>query len=561
MPATGKILSLLFALFTAMVACKPTPQPAPLVTDADFDRAEYLLYKNNDSAFYLFNKVATNSKDSLEVAMSFNCMAIIQFDAGDYFGSQETLLAALQYLNRQKTTDHYCLMAVYNLLGSNSLNLKNFDAAIGYYNEAIPFIEDEHIKTVALNNLGVAYQKKRAYTQSIAIFQSILEKSKADSIEYARVLSNLAKARWELNPRYNAAPDLKTALRIRTDKNDDWGLNASYAHLSDYYSGSKPDSAFFFARKMYTVARQLNSADDKLEALQKMLMLSALVSSQAYFAEYQRLSDSLQTARNAAKNQFALVRYETEKSKADNLRLQNQNAEQEMKLFIHRGLIVAITVLFLLILWIGIAWYRKRRQQLSWEHSQEIREQQLKTSRKVHDVVANGLYRLMTEIDHERAIEKPLLLDKIEILYEKSRDISYESPVKQSPLHDFQRTLHQLLNSFSTDTIKVLVVGNEESLWQTVSTPVKTEMEHILQELMINMKKHSQAKFVTIKFSRNNNQLITQYVDDGIGFPDEFTIGNGLRSTENRILGLHGAIIFDQYPVKGVKIQVQIPID
>nr|GFD55410.1 hypothetical protein [Tanacetum cinerariifolium] len=58
------------------------------------------------------------------------------------------------------------------------------------------------------------------------------------------------------------------------------------------------------------------------------------------------------------------------------------------------------------------------------EAQNALRNSQLNTSKRVHDVVANGLYRVMTEIENQADMDRENVLDKIEALYEKSRDIS-----------------------------------------------------------------------------------------------------------------------------------------
>ncbi|MBS1662818.1 MAG: ATP-binding protein [Bacteroidetes bacterium] len=509
------------------------------------------LNKQNDSAFYYFNRVAASSKDSVEIATAYNIMATIQSDAGDYYGSQESLLASLKYLKEQNVKDHYSLLSDYNELGTNSQNLKNYDASIEYYDQALKFIKDDNFKIITLNNKALVYQKMKKYTQAISIYQSILGQSKADRKEYARILTNLAITRWLQDSTYRSAPDLLEALQIRKDEKDDWGLNSSYAHLSDYYAHSRPDSALFYADRMYAIAQQLNSPDDQMEALQKLISLSPAKALKQYFERYQHLNDSVQTARNSAKNQFALIRYEAEKSKADNLRLQKDNIQQ-------RIIFYGTVSIFAVILGIAVAWYRKRRQRMQWESENAVRESQLKTSKKVHDVVANGLYRLMTEVEYQESINKEHILDRIEVLYEESRRISYDQPQKTN--YDFQELIAGLVMSFASPAIKVATFGDDKALLNNLNDRTKVELEQILQELMINMKKHSFAQSVFIKFEQLGDQLQIQYTDDGVGLPAVFRYGNGLTNTENRIRDIGGRIIFDKSTRKGLKILIQFPI-
>jgi tetratricopeptide (TPR) repeat protein len=547
------ILSLLLAGLLACESKRRTPQPISAPT---LEKGESFFNINNDSAFYYFNLVATSAADSLEIAMAYTYMGIIQAYEGDHYGGQESLLKSLTYLDEHREKDLGCLSSDYHELGNVCLKLKNYDAAIDYYHKALKYIKDPNTRGIALNGIALTYQKKEDYDQAIDLYKSLLAKSTQNKKEYARALSNYARTKWLKDPRYPAAPELKQALQIRKDSNDSRGLNASYAHLSDYYSTSMPDSALYYAGKRYEIARKINSPDDEAEALSKLITLSPSKLLKPYFIRYQFLTDSIQTAKNAAKNQFALIRYEAAKAKADNLQLQKDNSKKEIQL-IQQRFTLFVTILFSISVAILIFFrYRRRQQRIEIEARQAIQENQLKTSQKVHDVVANGLYRIMTDIQYKGAINKDQLVDKIESLYERSRDISYEQPMTSPlPFHD---KIADLLTSFASDDLKVLIVGNNPILWSHTNAQAQIEVEQILQELMVNMKKHSQAHSVLIKFKHQNDQVYIHYTDDGIGLPPQFKYGNGLLNTENRIKKIGGRYTFE-HPTKGLKIHISFP--
>ncbi|WP_290708814.1 ATP-binding protein [Flavihumibacter sp. CACIAM 22H1] len=561
MPYSGIVTKILLLSLLLFTGCRKNSSPLPPPQLPDLEKAEQLMYSQPDTAFSLLNTLATYSNDSLTVASALNYMAIIQHDAGDLYGSLESLLAALKLLNPAKETNRYTLQAVYNLLGTNSLNLKDYPAAIHYYLESLKLIEEESFKQIVRNNLGVAYQKKGEYNKAIDIFANALQGLPDTTIDYARTLSNLARTKWLENPAYPASAELKKALRIRTIKGDEWGLNASFAHLADFYAASNPDSARYYARQMYASASAIKSPTDRLEALDKLISYSPAPEAKSYFQAYRVLGDSLQTARTTAKNQFALIRYEAAKAKSENLALQKENAEKQVKLVRQKAALFTIVLVFLLAFVAGLIWYRKKQQQLNWMHQQKLREAQLKTSQKVHDVVANGLYRIMTNIEHNPALEKPTLLDDIEYLYEKSRNISYDEVDQPIQSIDFHQKISKLIKSFANDRTRVYIAGSDAQLWQTLNLKVKTELEQILQELMINMKKHSQASQVIVKFERAGKELKILYTDDGVGIPANLKPGNGWRNTENRISGLNGWFSFENNPPRGLKIQIHLPVE
>jgi tetratricopeptide (TPR) repeat protein len=547
-PVLLKVVQLfLLAAGATLAACNTTHRAPPIVSNEDYKKGVSLLDHQEDSAYYYFNKVATSSKDSLLVAMAYNNMAVIASDEGDYYGGQETLLASLNYLHEHQERDQSCLASDYNLLGRISQNLKNYDAAIDYYDRAIALIKNEGYKAIILNNKAVVYQDKKQYAQAIAIYESVLIPSKKSKTAYARVITNLAMARWQQDSDYRAAPDLFMALQLRSTAKDEWGLNSSYAHLADYYLHSRPDSALLFARNMYTVASRLQSPDNQLEVLQKLIRLSPPKEVKDYFDQYQNLSDSLQRVRNAAKNQFALIRYEAQKNKADNLRLGEENTRQ-------REIIFWSIAGFALLAGGAIAGYRRRKLQIE----SKARNRLLKASRKMHDIIGNGIYLTMTKIEHSNRLDKVELLDKLEVLYEQSRDISHE--LHENTNQDFYQTTADMLKAFADPSTRVSILGNQIELWDKLSAQAKTEVGLILQELMTNMKKHSGARNVLVRFEQDRDQINIRYADDGVGFASDMRLGNGLTSTENRIKGIGGRIIFGKNTPKGLKIELYIPL-
>lgn len=547
---------LIFIFF--VLSCSNKHQKKTFIEDLNSKKAESFLGKNKDSAFYYFNKVTTSTKDSLQIAQSYSSMAAIQTDEGDYFGSQESLLTSLKFLNEKKSEDFFCLSSNYNELGLNSRNLKNYKAALSYYNLALKFAEDYRMRLSILNDMAAVYRDDKHYVKALKSYHDIIASKISDQIMYARILTNMSFTKWLYNSNYNAAPELLKALNIRIKENDLWGQNSSYAHLSDYYAIKQPQSALLYALKMYNVSKNLKSPDDQREALQKLIKLSSPEETKMYFETYQKLDDSIQTARNTAKNQFALIRYDAEKNKVDNLNLQKDNSEKKYQITTQRIIILSTFLLVIAGSVIVMLWSKKRKQRIELEAKNTIRENQLKTSKKVHDVVANGLYRVMAEIENQSNLDKERVLDKLEYMYEKSRDISYEE--LQFTEENFHEKITELLKSFATETTKVVFVGNTIDLWENLNAQAKYEIGHILQELMVNMKKHSGAKNVVVRFEQLNNHIHIHYTDDGIGISTEKRFKNGLTNTGNRIKSIHGAITFDTIAEKGLKILISFPI-
>lgn len=509
-----------------------------------------------DSAFIFFAKAKElflKRKDSIGVANCLVNSAIISTNIGDYFGGQELSLNALSYLNKEKKEDRIYLHSNYNNLAIASERLRDYVKAIGFYDLAIKFASDSPTVFLYLSNKANAFQELKQYKNALTIYNKLLQKDNGDKATYARILSNVAVTRWQSNQNYNPLPELRKALYIRQQENDLWGLNSSYGYISNYYIKYNIDSTLHYSKKMLTNAQQLNSADDQLFALQKLIKFSPKPDRDTYFERYLTLDDSLQTARNLAKNRFALIKFETEKHKTDNLVLQKQNSEKTYQ-------IIIITTVSLLVLILGAFWYRKRQQHLKLTAEKTIKENQLRTSKKVHDRVANKIYRVISEIENKEDLNKDHLLDQLDDIYNTSRDISYEITDSQHE-KTFSEQLGAMFFAYATSDLTIDTINNSNEVWINVSDNKRSEIYVVLMELMTNMKKHSRATTVKIEFQQREKGIVINYHDNGVGFLQGISPGNGLRNTETRIKNISGNITFESNDKTGLKIKMSFPVD
>lgn len=501
-----------------------------------------------DSAFYYFNlaKISFSEiSDSVGVGKSLVNMAIIQHDEGDYYGSIETSLEANKFLkNTQDSITRLILASSYNNMGICSSYLYEFDNSVKFYKEALKYSNDLENKYTYYNNLGNILTTIKRYPEAKKnLNQALNTKNK---ISYARALNNLARAKFNENSNYNALPELYKALEIRKVENNLYEENSSYATLSNYFLRKDSKQALYYAKKMLDVSTKNNSKEDQIQALQKIITFDKENYSK-YFLRFQTLNDSMQIAKSKAKNQFAVIRYDVEKLKAD-------KAEKEFEV-LQRNIGIAT---LLIVLASGIFYFRKRKQRLLLESENKLKEQQLKTSKKVHDVVANGIYQVMTKIENQDDFNKEEALDELEFVYEKSRDISYENPDS----HDeaFHEKISKLVASFKNEAINTFTVGNQKETWKDTTNSTQADVYQVIRELLVNMKKHSEASNVIFKFERINNQINIQYTDNGIGVSDELIFKNGLSNTVSRIENINGKITFETKTEKGLKINLSFPV-
>lgn len=91
----------------------------------------------------------------------------------------------------------------------------------------------------------------------------------------------------------------------------------------------------------------------------------------------------------------------------------------------------------------------------------------------------------------------------------------------------------------------------------------KTEINllHILQEIVANALKHSEAKNLTIQLTKLGQQLTLMVEDDGKGFdPYLHRAGAGMRHMEERVAALGGTLQIDSIKKGGVTTIIEIPL-
>ncbi len=541
---------LLFAILLIFFSCKKGT-----VTTSDnefYIKARICRSSNNyDSAFYYYN-LAKNEylkiNDSLGVGNSLVNMAMIQTNKGDFYGGIESSFEANKFLRREDDSVFKVRLATnYNNIGLSYNFLKDYKKSIFFYGKALKYIEIKENKFICYNNIGDLLINEGNYELAkIYLNKAILANN---PINYSRAINNLAKAKFLINKSYNPLSEFNKALDIRKQINDGQGLNSSFETLSTYYLDKDKKLSLEYAKKMLKEATYNKSPDDQITALRRIISLEP----ETYLKNFEKLdsiNENVQTSRNKHKSQFAMVRYDVEQKNAENQKLTADNKVERIKRNVGIG---SLSILLIF----GFFYYKKRKKRLEQEKELEVKNTQLKMSKKVHDVVANGLYHMMIDVQNNPEIDKTRILNDIEKMYEESRDISHENIAEK----DFAQRFINMITSYSSEDQRVLPVSYKESIWENIPYNTQLELYYIIREILVNMKKHSKAKRASVKFEKNDKNLIIRYTDNGVGIGDlNKQKGTGIHNTENRIESIGGDITFEKNPTGGLIIEITIPI-
>ena len=538
----------LLAFLFLVSSCKNQEENPAL--DANLEQAENLFAtKQYRKAYYyynqsfLFNKEQNNTKRAV-----FNLlrMAHIENLECDYIGSEATTTQAIKLFD--KTIPIPYQTNAYISLGLNYMHLANYEDAKSMFEKAIQITEDSLTVYISKNNIGYLYIKQKEYQKAVRLLSEIEnEKILQESpLDYARILDNKGIALFHLNDKL-ALSYLEKAKTIREANNDDSQIVSSYMHLAEYYKNQEPETAKEWTQKAYHSATKAFIPDDRLEALNLLFTTTTNNNlKNQYHDTYIHINDSLQQARQQAKNQFAKIKYDSEKA-------ETEKTAYQYKMYGFIVLLILSVAVFILLYRLTIQ--KNKRKILETQYTTET-----KIAKRLHDELANDVHNTIAFAETqnlENEQNKETLLENLDTIYQRARNISNEN--KQiSTGEAFVEQLKHMIHSYSSDTRNVIL--NTAALQDIqLKDEVKITLYRVLQELMVNMKKHSECSLVAIAFKNNGQFLEISYSDNGKGSQNQLHTKNGLQNVENRIFSINGNITFDTEPNKGFKVKITIP--
>ena len=271
-------------------------------------------------AYQFFNKqkdASIKSHDTIKAIGHLRQLAIIQHELGDYYGCETNIVLALKLLDGLKVSEvtNESKVGLYNQLGRVNMILLNYDYAINYYNKGLKLTKLPTYINIIQNNMALVYIEQLNFKRAEKLLTEVYENSltQGDAEQTARALDNLGNVQSKL-ARPEALDNLKKALKMRLDINDNYGVYSSYRHLKEYYKDKNNIAkASFYANKAYEAAKTVNSASYIEDALSNIISLSA----DPKILEYKSLKDSITHAKQIADNKYALIKYNYLKSEKE----------------------------------------------------------------------------------------------------------------------------------------------------------------------------------------------------------------------------------------------------
>lgn len=557
--------------------------------ESHWDLADY--FSENalqDSAFYHFaaaQKMYSGLKDNFMSARMLYNMANVQADVKDYTGSEINTISAIELLKplRKDIYLFYC----YNLLGSISLEINEYDRALEYYQTAITYLDNleeaGNLKQMSKNNIGVVYQEQGNHTKAIPLFKSFLEQTglrKNEPLMYSRTLSNLVYSRFKLKDTVGIISLFNEAITIQDSINDINGIARTHYNLAEFYLEQKDTAlALNHAREAKMYAAESNNNKRLLQTLRLFPHLDPK-NTYEYAEEYIKLDDSLQREERRIRDKFARIRFETNEVLLNNQLLARQ---RQLWVGIAAGVFLLALAVFVIINQI------RRNQKLQFQRKQQESNQEIfnlllsqkgkleegkhleqrRVSEELHDSILSqmlGIRLVLTALnsktDEDAIAKRAELLKKLQELEEEIRTISHElSNASYQKIHNFMISIQDLLEvTKQSSKINFEFKYDSEQDWDQLSSDIKINLYRIVQEILQNCVKHALAKNINFNFAAENDFLQITIIDDGKGFDaSKAKRGIGMKNIVSRLKKINGTWDIDSKIGQGTKIYLEIP--
>ena len=540
--------------------------------DKQLDSA-YKYYHLADKIYTSFDKrnLYKSTEYSFDQGRTLIDLAKLSRKIKDYNESESFTIKAIEKFKLSGNLEYIPLS--YSNLGIIAKQLERYDDALKYNSKAIEYAKNTKKDTLYItlmhNNTGTIYKSQKKYSKAEKEYLkglSYVDFLNSRPKRYARYIDNLGYVKFLANKDNDSALYLlKKAYKIRDSIDDIVGISTSNLHLAEYYQSKNNNySSKEFAEKAKQAAITNNENTELLQAYDLLAQVSPPEEGRMYAMKYIQLSDSLTKRDNQFRDKFARIRFETEQKEEQIQEKEKQIKQSEQQIVeVQNQNTVYLLGILLLATFIGFIIYfsRQRTKYLAQQNKivefQAAYETETRISKRLHDEIGNDIFQVMMQYQNDP--HDPQITKKLNTAYTKARDISRENSEFEVD-ETYLEELTDMLTNYTKNNIRLVLRGIDKISWDTVNKNLKITIYRVLQELMTNMQKHSQADLVAIVFKNEKNKLLIKYSDNGVGIQKEdIKSKNGLRNTEKRMLAINGTIVFDSEKNKGFKAEIVIP--
>ena len=216
--------------------------------------------------------------------------------------------------------------------------------------------------------------------------------------------------------------------------------------------------------------------------------------------------------------------------------------------------------------------YRRRlaKQKTIFEQQLALERQRNKITADLHDDIGSTLSSLQinTAVANRLIVDNPAaaqLLDKIEGQSQNIADKIGDIIWSMKPGKDEFMTISTRIKNFANDILGATTIDYKITINAIVDTQIKDintrkNIVLITKEAINNTVKYSQASSVSINLFIEENNIVLEIKDNGIGFDANQIKGNGMANMRKRVEELNGKFSIISSANNGTTIKVLIPL-
>lgn len=473
----------------------------------------------------------------------------------------------------------YLYVNIGTLLGETGNNDKRIEYLLKSYKLLDENKDERFIATVA-SNLGLGYYDLKDTINAIKWSEKALKLSELTNDLEANILSYLTLSLIE--------KDLNTSLKYAkqaVENADELGnkihlTSAHFTYADVLNRTGKNEEALKYAEQAVNFAKEVGDNSILTEASHTAASiyynLGMKEKAADFYHTYATFKDSISSAENAREINEIHTKYETEKK-------EKQLAEQNLKIQKQRSnLLYAILGGALLVSILGAIFiYNRQAHKLKLKQLQQEKENAIlnsfilgeererkRISQDLHDGVAAmiGAAKMSLESIPHLSREKQLeqfskVKDILENTHADVRHIAHNLlPTVLEKEGLIKATSHFVCEINETKLVNFSVTGKNSDI-KNLSPQLQLMLFRVIQELVNNIIKHSQAQNAEIAFSNGKNGLQIEISDDGVGYEVTEESGNqGLYSIAQRLKSIGGNFKISKGKSGGTQAKVVITV-
>lgn len=535
--------------------------------DRNFKTIDSLIASENfTDADKILVKSIINEKNVSYRKMLLTRKAAILFKQNRIIEALEIIHKNIDYFNKKNNISE--LKKLFNILGSIYLEYNHLELAELNYKKALNF-NSKNNNTIILNLLSIysetkneklfnyysqileknsEFKKNKLSNFRLNVHKSILlyNLNKIDTHEYNDNLEVLKKLKNEIkNPNLDRYYNVMLSIYNNKHGNNQKALtliNKAYEELNEE---GLEYSLIFVLKIKSKILMDLKKYDEQLET--------------------QALINSISVLRNEKLVKKMLLNFENyiqKKNENEKLLIEKESIAKRNTSYLL--IILSITLVLVSMFLVFFIKLKKKENEIKNKNLEKLKaviETEENERNRIANEIHDGLGGLLSVIRLKSSKENEeikTLIDKI--IFETktiSNSLTFEY-IKKQKLEDVIKDFINLTNS---DKLKIHFqsVNFEEINDYTLNITIY----RIIQELINNIIKHSQATKAIVQLTKFQNIIQITVEDNGIGFKKEETNnskGIGFSSIKKRINLFNGSLNIESEPNKGTSIYIELKI-